>query len=503
MAASQSREMMVVVGKPGLSFDVRSEALFGAAVALAALPDEQTARALVADWRCYLGRTSANPDSTGRYPFLVDTRHAPLPGYVPPRDEWQTWHPSEQEVYERDPGRALRSLVLPPVLADNVELLDLLASGGDEAAAEVLGAVLPVARRDFARYAEMAHAWTDTWALWQLARRPRALRRLHPFALAVAESYAERAVAAGGVGTGSRFPFHDRPMVSVSAQLAAGLLALGVHPKLVGQLAAWVASQARGDGAWADAREPPDPLTTLVAADLLGGLEPSWDSAPTLAWIDARRRPDGLLVAMGPEAAWLTLAADELAERLARPFPARFRWPQLAVEQRDRRTGLPFLGYVADLARLFAEVPSLMAAPVSLAFLDLAGFGEWNNRFGMAAGDEVLRFLASELASVPGAVAVRDGGDEFVLVAAPGDDGLPGRMRSLREAFPRRFRARFGEDAPPVAMRVVTTTVGGAALERGRDLLGVEIARLKAAHPRVPPEGVQAAVDSGGWRRPG
>lgn len=112
----------------------------------------------------------------------------------------------------------------------------------------------------------------------------------------------------------------------------------------------------------------------------------------------------------------------------------------------------------------------------------------------MAAGDEVLRFLAAELSTVPGAVAIRDGGDEFVLVAAPGDDGLDARVAELRRAFPRRFRERFGSAALPVAMRVVTTRVVGADLEAGRDRLGVEIAGLKTAFKHVPEDGVQAAV---------
>ena len=83
------------------------------------------------------------------------------------------------------------------------------------------------------------------------------------------------------------------------------------------------------------------------------------------------------------------------------PFTSRFRWPQIAALQRDRRTQLPFLGYVTDLERLYSEIGSLGDATVEMAFLDLAGFGAWNNRFGMAAGDEVLRFLADELKQIP------------------------------------------------------------------------------------------------------
>ena len=136
---------------------------------------------------------------------------------------------------------------------------------------------MPSVRRDVAGYLSESHAWGDTWALWNLARRPRALRRLHPFALALADTYAERAIAAGSLGTGSRFPFHDKPLVSVAAQLATGLLALGFHPQLTGRLVAFVRSAEDPRGGWADADGPVDPLTTLVAADLLLGLDPSWD----------------------------------------------------------------------------------------------------------------------------------------------------------------------------------------------------------------------------------
>jgi GGDEF domain-containing protein len=267
-----------------------------------------------------------------------------------------------------------------------------------------------------------------------------------------------------------------------------------VHPKLTGQLAAWVKGRQRPDGSFADADEPPDPLTTLVAADLLAGLDPDWDPAAVIRWLDGCRRADGTLVAFGPEVAWLTIAVDDLADRVRRPFAERFRWPQLAVEQRDRRTGLPFLGYLVDLARLYAEVDSLARIEIELAFLDLAGFGVWNNRFGMAAGDEVLRFLAAELKAIPHAVAIRDGGDEFVVVAAPGWTGLRGAMTSFRESFPARFARRFGAEAPPVAIRVVTTTSPGARLVAARDLLGREIATLKRTNPTPPPSGVSVFV---------
>jgi diguanylate cyclase (GGDEF)-like protein len=71
-----------------------------------------------------------------------------------------------------------------------------------------------------------------------------------------------------------------------------------------------------------------------------------------------------------------------------------------------------------------------------LLLIDLDDFKEVNDRFGHAAGDEVLRVIGQLLQDVlrPGDVGVRLGGDEFVvLVAEPGDDeGLLGRAGTLR-----------------------------------------------------------------------
>ena len=71
-----------------------------------------------------------------------------------------------------------------------------------------------------------------------MARRPGALTLLYPFASAIAGSYAASAQRAGGKVLGTRFPFHDVALVSGSAQLASGLVALGVHPNLTGVLSA-------------------------------------------------------------------------------------------------------------------------------------------------------------------------------------------------------------------------------------------------------------------------
>ncbi len=488
-AAERFHDVVVGAGiaRPPV-FVAAEDALCAASIALHALEGADRAHGETTLVHWLETRTSNNPDSVRRYPWAISTAYYHVPRYVPPRETWRAWRPAEEEWRLRDVERFEASLLGPLVLSDAVELLSRLAENGDGDAAALLERVLPVVRRDVARLVVGRHAWTDTWGLWNLARHERTLRCLHPFALAVADSYAARAIAQGSVGMGSRFPFHEQPLVSVSAQLAAGLAALGFHPQLVGHLAAFVAARESPDGGWADADGPRDLLTTLVAADLLAGLDPAWDPAPALGWIEHQRRPDGTFVAYGPEAAWLTLELDALLRRLTRLYPERFRWPHLATEQRDRRTQLPFLGYLADLVRLFAELPALAAAPVEIAFLDLAGFGAWNNRHGMAAGDEVLRFLAAELAALPDSVAIRDGGDEFLVVGVPHGSGLVASLEAFRQAFPVRLRESFGTEA--VAPRILAGRTEGARLIDARDVLGREIAAVKAVHPSPPPQGV-------------
>jgi GGDEF domain-containing protein len=177
-----------------------------------------------------------------------------------------------------------------------------------------------------------------------------------------------------------------------------------------------------------------------------------------------------------------------------RPFAGRFRWPHLALTNRDRRTGLPFYAYFSDLERLFAEVPGLANADVEVAFLDLAGFGNFNNAYGMARGDEALRAFAQALDTVPGAMAIRDGGDEFIVVGAPTSTGLPQRLAAFRAAWPRTFAETFG-DAGIVAPRVLTAVVHGRDLVGARNTLGLEIGAVKKRCPAVDRAGIQ--VDLG------
>ncbi|WP_328387245.1 sensor domain-containing diguanylate cyclase [Nocardia sp. NBC_00416] len=78
----------------------------------------------------------------------------------------------------------------------------------------------------------------------------------------------------------------------------------------------------------------------------------------------------------------------------------------------DELTGLPNRAYFFD--RLAAANP-----PVGVAYLDLDGFKEINDRWGHSSGDEVLRTVGVRLQGIvtaAGGVVARLGGDEFIAM---------------------------------------------------------------------------------------
>ena len=273
-----------------------------------------------------------------------------------------------------------------------------------------------------------------------------------------------------------RYPFSGVPLVSGSAQLGTGLVALGIHPNLAGALTAWVHAEQHDDGGWGDGDGPSDLLTTFVAAELLAGLDPEYDPLRTARFFGANQRADGWWRACGPEATWLTVEILDWLLRAERPFAERFSWPHLAVTNRDRRTGVPFYGYFSDLERLFDAVPGLAKAPIDLAFIDLAGFGEFNNALGMDMGDRVLRTFAQALARIPGTMAIRDGGDEFIVLGPPtgtayrSDDrvprGLGGGVR--RDLRPRLVAPRVLPRPRPVPRSSMRATSWGGRWRASR-----------------------------------
>ena len=458
-----------------------------------------------ADWllSTWSARTSGPllPGTTGRparrlvdypWPLSLDPRGS-RPEYVGPNDRWRAWRPAEESVRTADPERFLGRLIEPLVITESAEFLEsqVAAAGpGRPAAQALLVQALPAIRRSLAAGAGHRHAWADTFALWALTRRPRLLRRVHPFALAIADGYAASALIDEGIGRGSEPPFQDRPLASVSAQLASGLIALGLRPKLGAALIGFVKRSEDALGGWGDGGGPVDVLTTLVAAELLGKTDPEFDPLRTMVALCGLQDPDGWWRATGPDAVWTTRAIAELLVSLELPFAVRWRWPQLAIEHRDRRTGLAWGTWLADLGRLMSEVAGLSRSRIEIAFIDLAGFGAWNTRFGQPLGDRVLRSFAQTLADIPGTVATRDGGDEFVVLGAPTANGLEARMREACATWQVRFRAEYGAELAPVRPRVLITTTSAGRLLAARDALGFAIGTLKARWPDPPDAGV-------------
>ena len=461
-------------------------------------------RALLAHWAPGLTRLTGSI----RYRWAINPRFAGpgfsprYPAWIGPIESWRPWRDKDIRAWAERSDRGFEDverLITPLVLTESLDFLVQATGHPDPSgsqAQQFLEEALPKIRRDAAAWILEIRAWADTWALWSMARRPGALDHLYPFAAAIAGSYAAAAERAGGHVLGTRFPFHQVPLVSASAQLASGLVSLGIHPNLAGVLAAWVREEQRPDGGWGDGDGDSDLLTTFVAAELLAALDPDYEPEPTARWISRQQRPDGWWRACGPEATWLTVEILDWMRRADRPFAERFTWPHLAVTNRDRRTGIPFYGYFADLERLFQAVPGLREAPTDVAFIDLAGFGTFNNSFGMAEGDRVLRTFAQALTRIEGTMAIRDGGDEFIVLGAPTDTGLAQRMAAFRSAWADEFATTYGIGV--VAPRILTISTTGGRIVQTRNELGIRVAALKDDVKEVGPLGIQRDLGTAG-----
>jgi GGDEF domain-containing protein len=447
---------------------------------------------LLAHWRM---RAMGHPGLDAQYPWTLPHDSSPgSPDYALAHETGPIWRPREADAYLRNPTAFGHRLVGPIVIAEALEFLGEVAeSSGVEVAdapVRLLDDVRPRVEREVAGYIQGDDPWRDTFLLWLLASRPKAREMLEPLCVAIATRYATTANWTAGLVCGIRYPFDGTPLVSASAHLAHGLWALGYNPRALPGLLRFV-DEARGtDGGWGDDGQPADVLTTLAAADLLARVDPAFDPAPTVAFLGRLQEPPGWWRALDPEVPWLTGLVVEWLEDAARPFHERFRWPGFERSSRDRRTRLPWWAAFGDvLVRTFERVPGLASANVEMAFLDLAGFGAFNTANGQACGDEVLRVLGRALSQIPDCQALRDGGDEFILLGTPTHDGLEARLEAFRHAWPAIVREAF-PDAPAVPARIVITTATGATIEDARTLLGREIGAVKARHPQPQPEGV-------------
>jgi diguanylate cyclase (GGDEF)-like protein len=114
----------------------------------------------------------------------------------------------------------------------------------------------------------------------------------------------------------------------------------------------------------------------------------------------------------------------------------------------------------------------------AFAFLDVDHFGQYNHLYGDAAGDEVLRRLAAELAAQTrdGEIPHRKGGEEFVVVLP---QGTLLDARQLGERLRARIEALQIPHRGSEAAAVLTLSVGVAARRRGEP---ARLAMDRAAH---------------------
>ena len=132
---------------------------------------------------------------------------------------------------------------------------------------------------------------------------------------------------------------------------------------------------------------------------------------------------------------------------------------------RDWLTGLHNRRYLArELQRLSQE---RISGPLSLAVLDIDHFKAINDRFGHAAGDQVLVRMARRLCDVLRASdsVVRSGGEEFLVL-------MPRTDAHAATACCERFReALASEDWEGIAPGLtLTTSVGLATTDHPTDL---------------------------------
>ena len=194
-------------------------------------------------------------------------------------------------------------------------------------------------------------------------------------------------------------------------------------------------AEARRSGRHAEVRPP---LAPLHPADRVALVIPLGDDVSLLVYLALAER------VRGEELARL-LGFCDLAAPVLRI--ARDRADDHARATFDGLTGLLTpRAFRTELAQHIRLAPRTRIAPrIALVFLDTDRFKEWNDRFGHAAGDDLLRKLAAMLrahAEGPEDFVARNGGDEFCLVWSDCEksNGIM-RAEALRSAIAGAFAA--------------------------------------------------------------
>jgi len=432
-----------------------------------------------------LDRALGGASGSRRYrwdlPFL-DANAAKRVARFRPR-EWAAWNT------KFDPRTYASRLFLPTVLAPTIDWLAELSDGSDAVteADVLLAEAAPRIADDLANHVTGRDAWGDTFALATFCRYPRVLSLTSDLVTAICARYVGVAARHEGLVVGRHYPFHDIPLPSACGHVATAIATLGIGMRHLPGLLRFLTHQRRADGGWGDPEQESDLLTTLTAARLLATLDPTFDPADAAVFIEAEVRERGFAI-IGPERRWVENEVASFQRLVARPFSDRFAWPHVPVWALDRNIAVPRFDAFVDLADLLSQVPGLAESAIELAFVDLANFGHWNTQFGQAAGDELLRFLVAQLRAIEGARVYRDGGDEFLLVGAPGRTGIAASLREFAGTWTSRWAAH--RPGTPAAQPRAVVAIGRAhELRDLRETLGRAIGDVKARFPN-PVDGV-------------
>ena len=94
------------------------------------------------------------------------------------------------------------------------------------------------------------------------------------------------------------------------------------------------------------------------------------------------------------------------------------------------------------------------------------------------------------LGRIPSTRAIRDGGDEFIVIGAPGDSNLLERLDTFRGMWLAEFIDTFGSEPNPVRPRITVSSSAGRELAAVRERLGRRIGEMKKIHEDPPANGV-------------
>jgi diguanylate cyclase (GGDEF)-like protein/PAS domain S-box-containing protein len=184
-----------------------------------------------------------------------------------------------------------------------------------------------------------------------------------------------------------------------------------------------------------------------------------------------------------------------LVDGIVNDITERRRMQELlqAAADHDQLTGLPNRSWFQR--RLEAAVVAAREAGSSIAvlFVDLDGFKAVNDRWGHAAGDDVLVAVGRRLQAEAGsAVAARLGGDEFLLLTEP-REMVADAERAAVQLASRLHDALAAPLRLAGATHVIGASIGIAVLGRDADTVEGMIRSADASMYRVKRSSRQAA----------